>query len=49
MQECIRTGYTLVITADHGNAEKMFDEVSKTPHTAHTSNTIPLIIVVRNL
>ena len=36
---------TLVITADHGNAEKMIDEKTGEPHTAHTSNSVPLVIV----
>ncbi len=36
---------TLLITADHGNAEKMFDERTGQPHTAHTSNPVPLIVV----
>lgn len=34
---------TLVITADHGNAEQMCD--GETPHTAHTLNPVPLVIV----
>ena len=34
-----------VITADHGNAELMFDEKTKQPHTAHTMNPVPLILV----
>jgi 2,3-bisphosphoglycerate-independent phosphoglycerate mutase len=38
-------GLTLIVTADHGNAEKMFDETIGQPHTAHTSNSVPLIIV----
>jgi 2,3-bisphosphoglycerate-independent phosphoglycerate mutase len=36
---------TLIITADHGNAEKMFDESSGQPHTAHTSNPVPLVVL----
>jgi len=36
---------TLLITADHGNAEKMFDDRTGQPHTAHTSNPVPLIVV----
>lgn len=38
---------TLIITADHGNAEKLFDEETGQPHTAHTSNPVPFIIVSR--
>lgn len=33
---CEETGYVLFITADHGNAEKMFSEHGG-PHTAHTT------------
>ena len=36
---------TLIVTADHGNAEKMRDEVTGQPHTAHTSNLVPMIVV----
>jgi 2,3-bisphosphoglycerate-independent phosphoglycerate mutase len=38
-------GGTLVITADHGNAEMMRDPVTGEPHTAHTLNPVPLIVV----
>jgi 2,3-bisphosphoglycerate-independent phosphoglycerate mutase len=38
-------GGTLVVTADHGNAEMMRDPVTGEPHTAHTLNPVPLIIV----
>jgi 2,3-bisphosphoglycerate-independent phosphoglycerate mutase len=33
-----------LITADHGNAELMFDEQTGQPHTAHTTNPVPLIL-----
>ena len=36
---------TLIITADHGNAEVMFDEVLQQPHTAHTTNLVPFYAV----
>jgi 2,3-bisphosphoglycerate-independent phosphoglycerate mutase len=36
---------TLVITADHGNAEMMRDPATGEPHTAHTLNPVPLILV----
>src|SRR5688500_16997204 len=36
-----------LITADHGNAELMFDEATGQPHTAHTTNPVPLILVDR--
>ncbi|GAB7140351.1 2,3-bisphosphoglycerate-independent phosphoglycerate mutase [Deferribacterales bacterium RsTz2092] len=34
----------LIITADHGNSEEMWDEAHNQPHTAHTTNPVPLII-----
>jgi 2,3-bisphosphoglycerate-independent phosphoglycerate mutase len=33
-----------LITADHGNAEQMLEEDGRSPHTAHTSNPVPLIV-----
>ncbi len=36
-----------LITADHGNAEMMVDPVTGGPHTAHTTNPVPLIYVAR--
>ncbi|MEO6258783.1 MAG: 2,3-bisphosphoglycerate-independent phosphoglycerate mutase [Thermoanaerobaculia bacterium] len=33
-----------LITADHGNCELMFDPATNQPHTAHTSNPVPLIL-----
>lgn len=39
-----RGGITL-ITADHGNAEKMLDHTTGVPFTAHTTNDVPLILV----
>jgi 2,3-bisphosphoglycerate-independent phosphoglycerate mutase len=36
-----------LITADHGNCEVMFDPETGQPHTAHTMNPVPLILVDR--
>jgi 2,3-bisphosphoglycerate-independent phosphoglycerate mutase len=38
-------GGTAIITADHGNAEMMFDPATGEVHTAHTLNDVPLILV----
>ena len=35
----------LLITADHGNAEQMVDYKTGEPHTAHTTNPVPLVLV----
>ena len=40
-----RSGGTWMITADHGNAEMMIDPVTKGPHTYHTTNPVPFILV----
>ncbi len=40
-----RAGGEMLITADHGNAEQMLDPATGQPHTAHTSNPVPLIYV----
>ncbi len=37
-------GGVLLITADHGNAEQMFEADGTSPHTAHTTNPVPLIV-----
>jgi 2,3-bisphosphoglycerate-independent phosphoglycerate mutase len=36
-------GGALLITADHGNIEQMTDPASGQPHTAHTTNKVPLV------
>ena len=38
-------GGALLITADHGNAEMMIDPATGGPHTAHTTNPVPFIVV----
>lgn len=38
-------GYTVIITADHGNAEEMCDRETGAPLTAHTLNPVPLLVV----
>ena len=38
----------LLITADHGNAEQMIDYKTGEPHTAHTTNPVPLILVTKD-
>jgi 2,3-bisphosphoglycerate-independent phosphoglycerate mutase len=41
-------GGAMLITADHGNAEMMVDPVSGGPHTAHTTNPVPCIVISEN-
>jgi 2,3-bisphosphoglycerate-independent phosphoglycerate mutase len=40
-----KSGGTLVVTADHGNAETMRDPETGEPHTAHTLNPVPFLVV----
>jgi 2,3-bisphosphoglycerate-independent phosphoglycerate mutase len=39
-----QAGGVCLITADHGNAEKLFEDDGVSPHTAHTTNPVPLIL-----
>ncbi len=41
-------GGAMLITADHGNAEMMIDPATGGPHTAHTTNPVPFIVVSEN-
>jgi 2,3-bisphosphoglycerate-independent phosphoglycerate mutase len=41
---CKARGAAMVITADHGNCETMWDEETNGPHTAHTTNPVPFIV-----
>jgi 2,3-bisphosphoglycerate-independent phosphoglycerate mutase len=41
----LAVGGSLVVTADHGNAEQMWDPEAKAPHTAHTTYDVECIIV----
>ena len=38
-------GATLLVTADHGNCEYMIDEATGGPHTAHTTNPVPFVVL----
>ena len=40
-----KVGGTMFLTADHGNCEKMLDFDTGTPHTAHTTNFVPTVLV----
>lgn len=42
-------GMTALITADHGNVELMLDPSTGQPHTAHTTNPVPFIVVQKNV
>ena len=40
-----KAGAAVLVTADHGNCEMMIDPVTGGPHTAHTTNPVPLVAV----
>jgi 2,3-bisphosphoglycerate-independent phosphoglycerate mutase len=47
--QCLRPrGGAWIITADHGNAETMIDPVTGGPHTYHTTNPVPLILITED-
>jgi 2,3-bisphosphoglycerate-independent phosphoglycerate mutase len=39
-----RAGGVCLVTADHGNAEKLLEDDGVSPHTAHTTNPVPLVV-----
>ena len=47
-----KAGYTLLITADHGNADEMYEKAKEgqapKPKTAHTLNPVPFIVYDKN-
>jgi 2,3-bisphosphoglycerate-independent phosphoglycerate mutase len=40
-----KIGGALIITADHGNAEQMFDHANHLPSTTHSTNPVPFVLV----
>mgnify|MGYP005847626289 CR=1 FL=1 len=45
VEAALARGGSLIVTADHGNAEQMWDPDADSPHTAHTTYDVPLIVV----
>ena len=45
VEKTLARGGSLIVTADHGNAEQMFDPETGSPQTAHTVFDVPLIVV----
>lgn len=41
-------GGEMLVTADHGNAEQMYDPETNQPHTAHTTNPVPFLYMGRH-
>ncbi len=44
-EKCKKMGVTMLLTADHGNAESMVNEQTKEPQTAHTTNLVPFFVI----
>jgi len=44
-----RAGGACLVTADHGNAEKLLEDDGVSPHTAHTTNPVPLVVTREGL
>jgi 2,3-bisphosphoglycerate-independent phosphoglycerate mutase len=44
-----RAGGVTLVTADHGNAEQMLEADGASPHTAHTTNPVPLVVTALGL
>jgi 2,3-bisphosphoglycerate-independent phosphoglycerate mutase len=42
-------GGLVAVTADHGNAEQMWDEANDQPHTAHTTNPVPIVLCAEDV
>jgi 2,3-bisphosphoglycerate-independent phosphoglycerate mutase len=40
-----KSGGAMIVTADHGNCEQMIDPETGGPHTAHTTNPVPVALV----
>ena len=47
MEALEEAGGAMLVTADHGNCEMMIDPETGGPHTAHTTNLVPLVLVER--
>lgn len=45
VDKILEMGGGALVTADHGNADRMIDSDGKTPFTAHTTNPVPVILV----
>ena len=45
VEKLLEKGGKAIITADHGNADCLVDEVTKEPFTAHTTNPVPMIVI----
>ena len=45
LDSAIEQGYSVVLTADHGNCDEMIDPVTGEPHTQHTIYPVPCMVI----
>jgi len=45
MDVAVESGYSILLSADHGNCDEMVDPVSGEPHTQHTTYPVPCLVV----
>ena len=45
LDAAVQAGYSVVLTADHGNCDEMVDPVTQEPHTQHTLYPVPCMII----
>ncbi len=45
LEMAIKSGYSVILTADHGNCEELLDPLTGEPHTQHTLYPVPCIII----
>jgi 2,3-bisphosphoglycerate-independent phosphoglycerate mutase len=45
MDAAVAEGYSVILTADHGNCDEMVDPVTGSPHTQHTLYPVPCLII----
>ncbi len=48
LDHAVEQGYSVILTADHGNCDEMVDPISRTPHTQHTVYPVPCLIIDKN-
>ncbi len=45
LDACVEEGYSVVLTADHGNCDEMVDPITSEPHTQHTIYPVPCMLL----
>jgi len=45
LQQAIKQGYSIILTADHGNCDEMVDPETGQPHTQHSQHPVPCLVI----